>query len=95
MESSSRSLDQKQAALDHVIKRLKGLKLELDSIGQSITYPKMTPTIALHRAMQPFTTSGLAKDLHVEVRNGEEYVIPQTESGICRFPTRAQKAYIA
>ncbi|KAL3145376.1 hypothetical protein ABBQ38_001626 [Trebouxia sp. C0009 RCD-2024] len=35
--------------------------------------------------MQPFTTSGLAKDLHVEVRNGEEYVVPQTVSGISLF----------
>lgn len=32
--------------------------------------------------MQPFTTEGLARDLHVEIRNGVEYVLPQTGSGI-------------
>lgn len=35
--------------------------------------------------MQPFTTEGLTKDLHVEVRNGEEYLLPQTRSGISLF----------
>ncbi len=44
--------------------------------------------------MQPFTTSGLAKDLHVEVRNGEEYVIPQTGSGISLFLPLSNKGSI-
>ena len=86
MESSSLILDPKQAASDYAIKRLKGLKLEPDIVGQTITESVLTPRVALHRAMLPFTTEvKLNRDLHVEVRNGEEYVLPQTGSGISLF----------
>lgn len=65
--------------------RSKGLKLEPDMVGQTITESMLTPQRVLHRAMQPFTPEGVNRDLHVEVRNGEEYVLPQTGSGISLF----------